>query len=187
MLAICACQPCSRTSRISAPAQRNSASSGWARTLRTTGDILDPGLWIGAGGSPFLLREDCPRPLRDLQSHIPQDNFPSRSGLLGRALGLGGPVGAGLFEFATLQHLLLDLVVDQRATLGVFLERSEQGRLGQELVPAVQAEQGPVGAKRCRGSSLAEESFERQVAGQVGAVEKAIDAEIFQLGFVGLL
>src|SRR5262249_55986519 len=34
MVAMWTCQPCSRARRISTPAQRNSASSGWARTLR---------------------------------------------------------------------------------------------------------------------------------------------------------
>src|SRR6266852_4654340 len=51
MLARCACQPCSRTSRIKAPAQRNSASSGWARTLNTTGAV------IGSVSSQVLLTD----------------------------------------------------------------------------------------------------------------------------------
>src|SRR5438309_1746398 len=36
IVATCAVQPCSRTRRAMVPAQRNSASSGWARTLSTT-------------------------------------------------------------------------------------------------------------------------------------------------------
>src|SRR5881396_2657339 len=87
MVARWACQPCSRTSRISVPAQRNSASSGWARTLRTT----------------FAIR-------------VPSAS-PGRLPLLhpGGGRGLGWRFGRVLLdETAPSQHLELDLLEDQR-------------------------------------------------------------------------
>src|SRR5262245_1316176 len=39
---MCTSQPCARASRASVPAQRNSASSGWASTESTTSAMLSP-------------------------------------------------------------------------------------------------------------------------------------------------
>src|SRR5947209_2013265 len=161
MLARWACQPCSRTSRISVPAQRNSASSGWARTLRTT----------------FAMRAVSGRPGR----------------LPGWARGRGGnPSGWSrarelLDKLPPSQYLLLDLIEDQGLALEVPIEGALENRLGQELVAAVESQQGPVGRQGRWRCGLAEECLQGQVAGQVGSVDEAIGTQVLPPGVEAIL
>src|SRR5262249_34883754 len=149
----------SRTSRVSVPAQRNSASSGWARTLRTTFAIgapsrgscrLRPRAGAGVDRGPLLAR--------------------------GASADAAPPL-----------DLLLHLRVDQRLALEIPVEGPHEGRLGQELVAAVQAQERPVGRQRRGGGGLAEECPQGQVTGQVGPVNEAVGPQILQLGLVGFL
>src|SRR5262245_42791823 len=86
-------EPCWRTGRVSVPAHRNSASSGWARTLRTTSDIGLP-----PPRSPPRLRR-------------------------ARQLGGPRRLGRRLLQVAPLLDGVADGFLDQLLALGVLVER----------------------------------------------------------------
>src|SRR5262245_35681662 len=77
MLATWTSQPCSRRSRTSAPAQRNSASSGWASTLSATFAIAAP------PRRSLRLRHRALRRRRGLGRLRPRLDAPLLGGLLG--------------------------------------------------------------------------------------------------------